>query len=61
VKVWIYKGDIEPVINRPQIDGRPEIVADAPLAAAEAPAAVAPVVDVPAPTAPAAAPPAASE
>ena len=49
VKVWIYKGDIEPVINRPQADTRPDIVPDAPLAAAE-PAPVAPA----APAAPAA-------
>lgn len=41
VKCWIYKGDIEPVINRPQRDGRPEIVPDMPLAASEAVAAVA--------------------
>ena len=39
VKVWIYKGDIEPVINRPHVDGRPEIVPDAPLAQEAAPAA----------------------
>jgi small subunit ribosomal protein S3 len=37
VKVWIYKGDIEPVINRPERSGRPDIVPDAPMApAAEA-------------------------
>jgi small subunit ribosomal protein S3 len=34
VKCWIYKGDIEPVINRPQRDARPEIVPDTPLVAA---------------------------
>ena len=45
VKCWIYKGDIEPVINRPQRDARPEIVPDTPLAAAaEVSAAVAPVM-----------------
>ncbi len=34
VKCWIYKGDIEPVINRPQRDARPEIVPDTPIAEA---------------------------
>ena len=46
VKCWIYKGDIEPVINRPQKDGRPEIVPDMPLAASEAAPAI--VADTPA-------------
>jgi small subunit ribosomal protein S3 len=34
VKVWIYKGDIEPVINRPERSTRPDIAPDAPIAPA---------------------------
>jgi small subunit ribosomal protein S3 len=34
VKVWIYKGDIEPVINRQERSGRKDIVPDAPIAPA---------------------------
>jgi ribosomal protein S3 len=41
VKVWIYKGDIEPVINREQRSGRKEIVPDAPIAPAADAAATA--------------------